>query len=73
MKKFGKKGMLDADFEMPDIKNNQINKLNDSNINEKMLSHLGSNTTGKNLPGLPGLPGSQNKLNNLLNLTGRKK
>ena len=27
MKKFGKKGMLDADFEMPDIKNNQINKL----------------------------------------------
>lgn len=73
MKKFGKKGMLDADFEMPDIKNNQINKLNDSNINEKMLSHLGSNTTGENLPGLPGLPGSQNKLNNLLNLTGRKK
>ena len=73
MKKFGKKGMLDADFEMPDIKNNQINKLNDSNINEKMLSHLGTNTTGKNLPGLPGLPGSQNKLNNLLNLTGRKK
>lgn len=73
MKKFGKKGMLDADFEMPDIKNIQINKLNDSNINEKMLSHLGSNTTGKNLPGLPGLPGSQNKLNNLLNLTGRKK
>ena len=73
MKKFGKKGMLDADFEMPDIKNNQINKLNDSNINEKMLSHLESNTTGKNLPGLPGLPGSQNKLNNLLNLTGRKK
>jgi signal recognition particle subunit SRP54 len=73
MKKFGKKGMLDADFEMPDIKNNEINKLNDSNINEKMLSHLGSNTTGKNLPGLPGLPGSQNKLNNLLNLTGRKK
>ena len=73
MKKFGKKGMLEADFEMPDIKNNQINKLNDSNINEKMLSHLGTNTTGKNLPGLPGLPGSQNKLNNLLNLTGRKK
>ncbi|MDG2187281.1 MAG: signal recognition particle protein [Hyphomicrobiales bacterium] len=73
MKKFGKKGMLDADFEMPDIKNNQISKLNDSNINEKMLSHLGDNSTSPKLPGLPGLPGSQNKLNNLLNLTGRKK
>ena len=73
MKKFGKKGMLDQNFDMPELNNNEINKLNDSNISEKMLSQLQSNSPGGKLPGLPGLPNSQNKLSNLLNLTGRKK
>ena len=73
MKKFGKKGMLDQNFDMTDLNNNEISKLNDSNISEKMLSQLQSNTPGGKLPGLPGLPNSQNKLSNLLNLTGRKK
>tara|TARA_E500000075_G_C6996323_1_gene327326 strand:+ start:2852 stop:4351 length:1500 start_codon:yes stop_codon:yes gene_type:complete len=73
MKKFGKKGMLDQNFDMTDLNNNEVSKLNDSNISEKMLSQLQSNTPGGKLPGLPGLPNSQNKLSNLLNLTGRKK
>tara|TARA_Y100000590_G_C15739575_1_gene1019764 strand:+ start:3582 stop:5081 length:1500 start_codon:yes stop_codon:yes gene_type:complete len=73
MKRFGKKGMLGNDQDIPDLENNEINKLKDSNISEKMLSQLGNKSGDPGLPGLPGLPGSKNKLNDLLNLTGRKK
>ena len=50
------------------VNNNEINKLNDSNISEKMLSQLQSNSPGGKLPGLPGLPNSQNKLSNLFSI-----